>query len=118
MAMLKVNGAAAPAPSSMKLTIFDVGASSARNAAGGLVADRVAVKRRLELKWARMEADALRGLLQAMDGGRFFTATYPDPESGALRSMECSCGDRALGVLRMAGGKPVWINVEMTWTER
>lgn len=118
MAMLKVNGAAAPAPAVMKVTVFDVTNGAGRNAAGGAILDRVGVKRRLDLKWARLEGAQLKALLEAVAGGRFFTAVYPDPESGAPREMECSCGDRCMGVLRMEGGAPVWVDVEMSWTER
>lgn len=118
MAMLTVNGTAAPAPAAMKVTVFDVTNGAGRNAAGGAILDRVGVKRRLDLRWARLEGAELKALLQAVGGARFFTAAYPDPESGAQREMECSCGDRCAGVLRMEGGKPVWVDVEMCWTER
>ena len=117
MAVLKINRAEAPAPASMKVALFDVGASGGRNAAGGAVMDRVAVKRRLELKWARLSGTALSNLLQAVGSG-FFSASYPDPATGQERTMQCFCGERATGVLRMAGGEPVWVDVEMIWTER
>lgn len=116
--MLTVNGWEAPAPASMKVTVFDVTSGAGRNAAGGTVIDRVGVKRRIDLKWARMSGDALAALLQAVSAGRFFDVVYPDPETGAAREMSCSCGERAVGVLRMEGGAPVWTGVEMTWTER
>lgn len=118
MAMLKVNGADMPPPSAMKVTIFDVSSAVERNASGNAVVDRVAVKRRLDLKWAHLGADNLQLLLQAIGGNGFFTASYPDPQTGSARTMECYCGDRATGVLRMVDGVPLWTNVEMTWTER
>lgn len=116
MAMLTVNGAAAPAPSAMKVTVFDVSSGASRNAAGNAVMDRSAVKRRLELAWPHLGSDELAALLQATDG--FFEVAYPDPESGGVRSMQCYCSDRSAEIMRMSGGTPVWTGVKMIWTER
>ena len=63
MAMLKVNGAAAPAPAVMKVTVFDVTNGAGRNAAGRTVLDRVGVKRRLDLRWAHLRGAELTALL-------------------------------------------------------
>lgn len=115
MAMLKVNGRAIPAPAAMKVTLLG-GAEIGRNAAGNAVLDRMSEKRRLELNWAHMDADALSILLNEMQG--FFEAEYPDPASGMQRSMSCYCSDRVAGILRMADDKPVWTDVKMSWTER
>ena len=117
MAMLTVNGAAIPAPSEMQVTVFDVNPAQERSAAGELVMDRVAVKRRIDLRWAYLAGSDLAALLSAVGGG-FFEAGYPDPVTGEARSMRCCCGDRASGVLRMEDGAPVWTNVEMSWTEK
>lgn len=116
MAMLRVNGAAIPAPSAMKATIFDASSGVNRNAKGNAVLDRTAVKRRLELAWAHLAGDALAELLQAMDG--FFAVSYPDPESGAVQEMTCYCSERTAEILRMEDEHPIWIGVKMTWTER
>ena len=116
MAMLRVNGAAMPAPSAMKVTVFDVSSGASRNAAGNAVMDRTGVKRRLELAWACLGGDELSALLQAMNG--FFAVSYPDPENGDVRSMSCYCSERSAEVMRMAEGKPVWTGVKMSWTER
>ena len=118
MPMLMVNGAAAPAPSSMKVEILDVSSGIRRSADGSAVADRSAVKRRLKLAWKRMDGEALAALLQATAGQSFFEAAYPDPWAGGMRTIQCYCGDRAAGILRMEGGKPIWTDVEMIWTER
>lgn len=118
MAVLKVNGVAVPAPSAMKINIFDVSASADRSASGRVVIDRVGTKRKLELRWAHLAAEQLAGLLSAVGESVFFTAEYPDPQTGGPRSMTCYCGDRATGVLRLEAGTPVWTDVEMNWIER
>ena len=42
MSTIKVNGAAVPSPSELKVTVFDVSSGEARSASGGLVMDRIA----------------------------------------------------------------------------
>ncbi|MBQ8508255.1 MAG: hypothetical protein IJ466_12605 [Clostridia bacterium] len=118
MAMLLINGAEMPAPSALKVTLFDVSSPQERSAAGGIVMDRVAVKRRLELSWAFLSGSDLARLLNAVTEAAFFEADYPDPAAGEMRGMTCCCGDRATGILRMEGGEPIWTNVEMTFTEK
>ena len=118
MAVLRVNGVDIPAPSAMKISIFDVSASADRSASGRIVIDRVGTKRKLELRWAHLSGENLSALLSAVGEKLFFTAEYPDPQTGGMRSMTCYCGDRATGVMRMEGGVPVWTEVEMNWIER
>ena len=118
MAILTINGADAPSPSEMKVRIFDVGSGEARSAAGGLVADRVAVKRELTLRWAHLTPAQLSALMEAVGGEAFFQAAYPDPETGASRSASFRCAERSAGVLLVRGGAPVWTDVEMSWVEK
>lgn len=115
--MLKINGTAVASPSEMQVRIFDVGAQPERSADGGLVADRVAVKRSLKLKWPALSTAQMGALLGAVSDG-FFTVTCFDPLTAAEREMVCRCGERIVGVLRMQDGAPVWSGVEMEWTER
>lgn len=117
MAMLGLNGVDIPAPSAMKVTVFDVSPVQERNAAGELVMDRLAQKRRLDLSWARLSGSDLAAILNAVGGG-FFDVRYPDPATGLDAQICCCCGDRTTGILRMEGGIPVWTDVEMSWTER
>ena len=117
MAMLTVNGVEMPAPGAMKVSIFDVSSVANRNAQGEAVIDHVAAKRRLELRWPCLAPDQLQILLNATCGA-FFEAGYPDPIAGGMRTMTCYCGERAMGVLRMDGGRPLWTDIEMNWIER
>lgn len=117
MAMLSINGRAVLPPSEMKTAIFEPGNGAVRNAAGNMVLDKTGAKRRLRLKWAYMDGAQLAALLDAVGTG-FFEASYPDPEDGGVRTITCLCSERTAGVLRMESGMPVWMNIEMTWTER
>lgn len=117
MAVLTVNGAPAPTPSEMKVTLFEVGSGDIRSASGMLVRDVTAVKRRLTLRWASLSPEQLRDLLNQVSG-TFFQAEYPDPVVPQLRSATFRAGDAAMGVLKIVDGAPVWTDVTMEWTER
>lgn len=116
MAMLIVNGVNMPAPSGMSAVLTDVGANIIRSASGKAVMDRRVAKRRLDLTWAHLSGAELALLLQETQG--FFTVRYPDPMAGTERTMQCCCGEKTTGVLRMQDGAPVWTDVKMSWTER
>ena len=49
MAVLTINGAEIPAPSELKVSIFEIGSGEMRSASGKLVSDRVAIARGAEL---------------------------------------------------------------------
>lgn len=117
MAMLTINGLPMPSPSVLKAEIFEIGSFGERTASGRLVADRVAVKRRLKLKWACL-TPAQMGLLLGAVGNVFFEAEYPDPETGGMRAMTCRCKERTAGVMMIRNDQPVWTEVEMEWEER
>ena len=118
MAFLLVNQTAVPSPSEMTVEIFDVSGGVERSAGGSALIDRVAVKRRLELTWAHLSGVELRGLLSAVGAAPFFEATYPDPQTGAARTMTCYAEERAAAVQRVTNGVPVWQGLKMRWIER
>lgn len=117
MAILTIGGEAIPSPSELKVSIFQVGSDETRSASGMLVSDRIAEKRRLNLRWAHLTPAQLGALLGKV-GAAFFQATYPDPKTMAVRTMTCHCGECGAGVLRMVDGAPVWTDVEMEWVEK
>ncbi len=118
MPMLLVNNRAVRAPSSLNLTIEDVGAGVSRSASGQALCDRVGIKRRLSLAWAHMSMKELAELLADTHDTAFFTVRYPDALAGGMREMQCYCESRTLGLMRMAGDEPLWTNVEMEWAEK
>lgn len=118
MTVLRINDQAAPTPSSMRVTVFDVSSTADRNALGNVVIDRVGVKRKIELSWAHLTARQLSTLLAAVGDNVFFTVQYPDPMEGGSKEIVCYAGDRSTGVLRMENGEPIWTNIEMNWIER
>ena len=116
MAVLWVNDLEVAPPSELRVELFDVGSGPVRSASGSLVSDRVAVKRRLHLKWALLSTAQMGALLGAVNDV-FFDVRYPDPMTGQ-RTAVCRCDEKMAGLLRMVGGEPVWVDVEMIWEER
>ena len=112
-----VNGISVASPSWMRVTVLDIGSEDQRSAGGSLVVDRVAVKRKVELKWAVLSAAQMGALLGAV-GNIFFEAEAADPSSGSMVMGCWRCSEKVMGVLRMVGGEPVWTDVEMEWLEK
>ncbi len=115
--MLKINGAAAPSPSALTVSLEDISGAAERSAAGSAVRDYAGAKRRLKLRWAHLTGLQLRAILQAVDAC-FFNVNYPDPLTGALATVQCWCAARSMGMLRMQDGAPVWTDIEMEWVEK
>ena len=117
MAVLTVNGAEIPTPSELQVSIFEIGSGEMRTISGNLVSDRVAVKRKLSLRWAHLTPVELGSLLGKISDA-FFEVTYPDPMDAADRAITCRCGESTAGVLQIRAGQPVWVDVRMEWIER
>ena len=105
-----------PSPSAMQAEVICVGSGEERSASGRLVCDRVAVKKRVKLKWAALSGAEIAKLFSAADG--FFTAVCPDPCSGEWGKAEFYASARSLGVMRADGGECVWEDAAMEWMER
>lgn len=116
MAMITVGGEGIPSPSEMKVTLEALGTGELRAASGRMVIDRMGRKRRLHLKWAYLTQDELAAMLGRMGEG-FFSASYPDPLTGTMRTMRCYSPEPTAGVFRVEGGKAAWKDVEMEWAE-
>ena len=116
--MLKINGADMPAPTEMTCTISDIDSSkSGRSADGMMHRDRIAVKRKLQLKWNFLSAADMSKLLNAVKSD-FFACTYPDPEAGTNKTLQFYVGDRSTPVYTVKNGIVGWSGLEMSFIER
>lgn len=87
-----------PYPQEYTPSIQDVDASTTgRNAAGMMIRDRVAVKRKWTCKWAALSQTDLQTLLNATTDVSF-TLTVPDIQSGTRKSYTVYVGDRSAPV--------------------
>lgn len=115
--MLKVNGTTIKTPSKLSVGIYDVSKNADRNAEGTILIDRVAVKRKLEMEWPAMTNSEISTLLSAVTAV-FFSVTYPDPMTGANKTITCYVGDRTAPVHRMISNVPMWEGLKMNFIEQ
>lgn len=116
--MIWINGAAAPSPSEFSVEFEDVGDMSRRNALGQRLADRVAVKRVIALKWPMLDKEKAAKLMEDTCGSVFFEAKYHDPQTGGIRTGTFRAAQRSAEMHRAEVNGVVWASVEMKWEER
>lgn len=78
---MKINGVKIKTPQEMQVTINDIDGETTRNARGDMVRDRIAVKRKISLKFPPLSDAQIQTILNAISG-EFFTVEYPDPVLG------------------------------------
>lgn len=87
-----------PYPQEYTPSIQDVDASTTgRNAAGTMIRDRVAVKRKFSCKWAALSQADLKKILDACEEVSF-RLTAVDPKSGTIVTYWVYVGDRTMPV--------------------
>lgn len=118
MAILQINGADMPAPTTLSIRLEDVSPGVKRALSGAAQVSRAGVKRRVEAYWAYLPPGDLEKLLTACAMGEaLFTLTYPDPVTGEARQMTAYSAERVVGLNRMNGASPVWTGVRVTFME-
>ena len=87
-----------PYPQEYTPSIQDVDASTTgRNAAGTMIRDRVAVKRKFSCKWAALTQSQLSTILNATEEVSF-RLTAVDPKTGTRQTYWVYVGDRSMPV--------------------
>ncbi|MFT8836854.1 DUF6711 family protein [Liquorilactobacillus satsumensis] len=116
---LSIGGTQVKAPASLDCIIQDIDAKASRDANGLLHRDRVAVKRKLTLKWGPLTVSECSTLLQAVSG-QFFSCTYLDAQDGGLSTRTFYVGDRTTPVYTFNTdlSEYVWQNLQMDFIEQ
>ncbi len=114
--MLKVNGVAIAAPSAYEVTIQDLDGESNRVAAGYMVRDRIAVKRKINLEWPPLSQMEISTLLNSVSSV-FFTVTFPDPQQGMI-TKTMYVGDRTAPAYQYKNGEVKWSGLKMNFIEK
>ncbi len=114
--MIKINGTPLPTPSDYNVSIMDISKAS-RNAAGTMVIDRVATKRKIELAWKHLSRTELSTVLKLVSSV-FFTVEYIDPEENDWKTGTFYCGDRTIGALDYRNGNIRWKDIKFNLIER
>jgi hypothetical protein len=115
--MMWINGIpVVPSPDSLTAGIMDI-SNAERNAAGTIIIERIATKRKLSLGWQFISDSNLSALLNLV-AAVFFTTKYPDPLTGKLRIGTFYCGDRTVEGITYRNGKMYWKNLKFDIIER
>lgn len=78
---MKINGVKIKTPQEMQVTINDIDGETTRNARGDMVRDRIAVKRKISLKFPPLTDGEIQTILRAT-ADEFFNVEYIDPLEG------------------------------------
>lgn len=106
-----------PAPTTYGVGVMDLDAKSERVASGLMFRDRIAVKRKLTLKWDEVTQSQARAIMQAVKGV-FVEVEYDDLEDGARRTGTFYAGDRTATAMDYVDGEIVWENFAFNLTEQ
>jgi hypothetical protein len=113
--LLKINGVDIPTPSDYQVGIQDL-SNAERNAKGDMIIERIATKRKLELKWNFLTQTELNTLL-GLVSGVFFTVNYIDPVEGST-SGTFYCGDRTVQAVDYRNGVMRWKDISFSLVEK
>lgn len=114
--MLEINNVPIPTPSEFKVGILDI-SNAERNAQGEMLIDRVATKRKLELKWKWLNPQELSSLLDLVNNVYFFVK-YPDPMTGNFETKTFYVGDRNIPMFLYKNGLPLWNDISFNLIEK
>lgn len=114
--MISINGVKIAAPKTYEVTVQDLDGDTNRNANGGLIRDRIAVKRKLNLEWGPLTQSEISTLLSAVSSV-FFTVTFPGPQLGMI-TKTMYVGDRTSPAYTWVDGKVKWSGLKMNFIEK
>jgi hypothetical protein len=116
VALLNINGVDLPSPSDLQVGLMDISKAD-RNAAGTMIIERIATKRKLQISYSYLSADDLKQVLSAVSPV-FFTVTYPDPQTSTMRTGTFYSGDRTCPMIDYKNGVPRYKDVKFDLIER
>ncbi|MEK5038971.1 DUF6711 family protein [Sporosarcina sp. FSL K6-3457] len=114
--MLEINNIPIPTPSGFQVGIMDL-SNAERNAQGDMLIDRIATKRKIELKWNHLSPHELSTVLQVINNVYFFVK-YPDPLTGQFETKTFYVGDRTTPMYSFVDGTPVWKDISFNFIEK
>lgn len=114
--MIKIEGVGIPTPTEYQVGIMDL-VHAERNAAGNLVKDIIATKRKIELSWNYLSKEDTSKVLKLVSSN-FFTVEYIDPQENKKRTGFFYCGDRHVGALDYRNGNIRYKDIKFNLIER
>jgi len=116
MALIKINGVDIPTPSALSIGIMDL-SKAERNAKGTMIIERIATKRKLSISYDYLSRNNLSNILKSISGV-FFSVTYMDPQTNAMRTGTFYSGDRDAGLIDFKNGVPRYKDVKFDLVEK
>lgn len=116
MALLTIGGEEMPTPSEMNISYMDL-SKAERNANGLMIIERIATKRKLEIKYTYLNSFDLSRLLTALSP-TFYNVTFLDVKTGAYQTASMYSGDRSVGWLDQVDGVPRYKDLSFDLIER
>jgi hypothetical protein len=114
--VLYIKSAYVKTPKKLTVGIYDVAKNADRNAAGEILIDRVAVKRKIECEWGALTNSEISTILGSVTDV-FFTVKYPDPLTGTEKTITAYVGDRTAPIYKDSG-TPLWEGLTMNLIEK
>lgn len=114
--MLKINGITVRTPQEMQVTINDVDGESTRNARGDMVRDRIAVKRKINIKFPPLTDVQIKQIMNGISD-EFFSVEYPDPQLG-VTTKTFYVGDRTAPIYSRHKDICYWTDLSFGLIER
>ena len=114
--MIRISGTLIPAPSGYSIGIMDI-SKAERNAAGTMVIDRIATKRKIDIQWAFLSREDASQVLKLV-APVFFEVEYTDPQDDVIKTGMFYCGDRKAGALGYQDGVIWYKDISFNLIER
>ena len=103
---------------SFSVTVSDLDSdTTARNAEGKMLRDRIRIVRKLNLEFIQLTEGQMKNVMQAISE-QFFTVNYPDPLTGGNRTGTFYVGDRTAPIYRMKENEAVWEGLSFNLIEQ
>lgn len=113
--MVWLNGIALPAPSELRVGVFDITRAS-RAASGLMQMEFIARKRTVTIEYALLSAVDLAAILDNLHSRIFHTLRYVD--AGTERTITVYHGDRPYAAFHTIGGVRWWKDVRIPLIEQ
>ncbi len=114
---MQINGTTIKTPTDLKVGVFRI-TKAERLASGNMAMEIIAVKRRLDLKWAIIADTDLKQILNILESKVFHTVVYPDPQGGEVAAITTYVGDINQEAWQKLGGTRYWRDVSIALIEQ
>jgi uncharacterized protein DUF6711 len=114
--LLSINNVALPTPSDYSIGVMDL-SKAERNSNGLMLIERIATKRKIQVKYNYLDGPALASLLVQISP-TYFDVTYLNPTTNSYTTSSFYCGDRNVGMISFVNGQPRYKDLAFDLIER